>query len=235
MRKQLKFELQKMKLQSVYGMVPLFSLLSSLGILTRSIMAKAPLRSVIVSDGGLFRIIFWFVCGYLICGIFSEEYHDKTLKTVLPLSRGRGVYLGAKALVATGYCAFTFLVFSLTKDILGRLLYSGARIDLIEEMALPFAGACLGVFVIVCLAAVVITLTENEAMTAGVVFGAIILMVILENVSIIASYVPTYWINSFSSSPARAGMIFPVSIIMMIAVFLLSVAARAFCKKDLYV
>lgn len=152
MRKQLKFELQKMKLQSVYGMVPLFSLLSSLGILTRSIMAKAPLRSVIVSDGGLFRIIFWFVCGYLICGIFSEEYHDKTLKTVLPLSRGRGVYLGAKALVATGYCAFTFLVFSLTKDILGRLLYSGARIDLIEEMALPFAGACLGVFVIVCLA-----------------------------------------------------------------------------------
>lgn len=234
MRAQLKFELQKMRFQSIYRMILLLSLLCSFGILIRSVVAKEPLPSIIVTDGGIFRIIFWFVCGYVICGIFSEEYHDKTMKTVLPLSQSRGIYLGAKVLTATVYCVFAFLIFSLTKDLAGCFLYNDAGMDLISGILSPIVGALSGIFVLVCLTAAVITLTENEAITAGVVFGAIILMMILENISIIASYVPTYWINSFYSSPARTGMLFPVSIILLIAVFLLLLATRVFCKKDLY-
>ncbi|MSS14374.1 hypothetical protein [Porcincola intestinalis] len=234
MHAQLKFELQKLKFQSIYRMILLLSLLSSFGILIRSVVAKAPLTSIIVTDGGIFRIIFWFVCGYVICGIFSEDYHDKTMKAVLPLSQSRGIYLGAKVLIATVYCVFAFLIFFLTKDLAGCLLYNDAGVDLISGILFPIVGALSGIFVIVCLAAAVITLTENEAITAGVVFGAIILMMILENISIIASFVPTYWINSFYNSPARTGMLFPVSIILLIAVFLLLLATRVFCKKDLY-
>lgn len=234
MRAQLRFELQKMQFQSIYRMILLLSLLCSFGVLIRSIMAKVPLPSIIVTDGGVFRIIFWFVCGYVICGIFSEEYHDKTMKTVLPLSQSRGIYLGAKVLIATVYCAFAFLIFSLTKDLAGCFLYNDAGVDLISGILFPIVGTLSGIFVIVCLAAAVIMLTENEAITAGVVFGAIILMMILENISIIASYVPTYWINSFYSSPAQAEMLFPVSIILLISVLLLLAATRVFCKKDLY-
>ena len=116
-------------------MILLLSLLCSFGILIHSVMAKVPLLSIIATDGDILRIIFWFVCGYVICGIFSKEYHDKTMKTVLPLSQSRGIYLGAKVLIATVYCVFAFLIFSLTKDLGSCFLYNDVGVDLISGIS----------------------------------------------------------------------------------------------------
>lgn len=239
MRTQLSFEIHRTLAQK---RVPgIMAAILIFGIIYTVYLASKGLSSLEMVQRGLsqLRPVYFLICCYLICDILSSDYHYKTMKTALPCSASRTVYLTANSIVSAGLC-FAVLLVQMISSAVTAYLISPEDVDwsvLGEFLGLASLGTFSTLLLFVSLFTFCMIITESEAATIGLSMGIVIIMLIMESLEPLASYVPTLLMLTLQTTlhaDIKLGMMIIGALVSGAAV-LAMLTAGIFSRKDLFI
>lgn len=238
MIKQLKFELKKMCFQGKYQIIMFALVLFS--TLYPVFMYNRGLTEIEVLNGALatFRPIGWLICSYMICEIVANDYHYKFLKTILPYTKSRSIYIVSKLILTLSLCLALFLL-TIVITSMTVFLISADHIWVLElDLVIPKVVAILaGVLFFVSMSMAFMIFTESEVVTIGLSMGIILIMFVFESVEQMLNYLPTMWLIQLpvASHTESSIILMTMAICVLLSVSLLCITLQRFKTKDLFV
>lgn len=237
MLKQLKFDFERMRYQKKYTIILIIILLLSIFFAAFLIYKGQSNLEVVKSSLKQFRPFYWLICCYLICDLITVDYHNGTMKEVIPYSSSRKIYLISKTIIAVGTCYLILFIYLCSTIIITAV--STTQLDYLQVVNFFFL-ASLGAFETILLFIgfflLSMIITESEAVTIGFALGTVFIMLLLESIQQAIKYVPTMQMIQL---PLSRGTdlnlgIQVVMVLVSLGVISLVTTIQVFKRKDLF-
>ncbi|ASA20032.1 hypothetical protein [Paenibacillus donghaensis] len=238
MLSQLHFDFKKLVYQKRYLMILTGILLFSIIYAVYLSHGGLPMFEVVDSGLSQFRPVYWLICCYMVCDVISSDYHSKTLKTTIPYAKSRTSYIASKSILSAGICFFALLVHLLSSFTAACIFSPNSEwMGWGQSFVLASIGAISTILFFVSIFIFCMIVTENEAVTIGFAMGTVIIMLILESIKQISTYVPTMQVITLQ---ATVNANFSTGILIVGALVFLAIAFSLFTtsifrRKDLFV
>lgn len=237
MFKQLQFDFKRMTYQKKYMLI--LTIISLLSIAFSAFVVYRGQSNIAVVKASLaqFRPFYWLICCYLICDLIMIDYHNGTIKGIIPYSSSRRIYLLSKVITSITTC-YLILLTHLCSTIFTTIVLS-SQLDYLELGSFFFlssVGATETILLFTGLLLLSMIITESEPVTIGFGLGMVFIMLILESIQQIADYVPTMQMIQL---PLASGSEFKLGIWIAMVIVLFGImswiaAMQVFKRKDLF-